>query len=249
MDLKQWLNDWRLAVQQRANRLRGRLSDLVFQTEQLAPGVVYGATAGLTVLPLVAAAQGGTVPFVELASLLGSLGANLLSNELYAWKQRSEEELAEELPTHLGQLAAKDANWRDLLDKLIEKAQADAAVQAELGLAAAPYLEALQHDVQHLGSRLIVANVYNSKNVITGDHSTMTVHETHYHGAVSPINFANVLRAYLESERRQCEKLPLDRPKPDAPRAPRMQRVFVELRTTLPVDTATRTYNQPADLE
>ncbi|MFM7175401.1 MAG: hypothetical protein ACKO4U_20455, partial [Caldilinea sp.] len=187
MDLKQWLNDWRLAVQQRANRLRGRLSDLVFQTEQLAPGVVYGATAGLTVLPLVAAAQGGTVPFVELASLLGSLGANLLSNELYAWKQRSEEELAEELPTHLGQLAAKDANWRDLLDKLIEKAQADAAVQAELGLAAAPYLEALQHDVQHLGSRLIVANVYNSKNVITGDHNTMTVHETHYHGAVSPI--------------------------------------------------------------
>ena len=61
------LTEWRTAVKEQAGRMRSRLSDLVRQTERLAPGVVYGATAGLAVAPLVAAAQSGGVPYGELA--------------------------------------------------------------------------------------------------------------------------------------------------------------------------------------
>ena len=81
------LNQWRTAVQQQAGRLRQRLTELARQAEQLAPGVIYGATASLAVLPLVAAAQSGAVPYGELAALLGGVGVNLLSTELYAWTQ------------------------------------------------------------------------------------------------------------------------------------------------------------------
>ena len=71
------LNQWRLEVKQQAVRL----SDLVRQAEQLAPGVVYGATATLAVAPLVAAAQSGNVPYGELVALLGGMGINLLTKE------------------------------------------------------------------------------------------------------------------------------------------------------------------------
>ena len=46
------LTQWRSAVQEQAGRLRERLSNLVRQTEQLAPGVIYGATAGAELLRL-----------------------------------------------------------------------------------------------------------------------------------------------------------------------------------------------------
>ncbi|MBE2235638.1 MAG: hypothetical protein IAE85_19255, partial [Anaerolinea sp.] len=173
------LTQWRLAVREQAGRLRRRLSDLVRQTERLAPGVIYGATAGLTVAPLVAAAQSGVVPYVELAALLGSAGVNLLTTELYNWRQRSEEETDEELPARLGELAVTNPDWRDLLDKLVQETQAVTAVQTALGEAAASYLAALQEDAQQLGSRILVASVGdNAGNVLIGDGSTQTITET-----------------------------------------------------------------------
>lgn len=54
------LTEWRTAVKEQAGRLRSRLNNLVRHTEQLAPGVLYGATATLAVTPLVASrATGG----------------------------------------------------------------------------------------------------------------------------------------------------------------------------------------------
>ncbi len=173
------LTQWRSAVQEQAGQLRERLSSLVRQTEQVAPGLVYGATAGLAVLPLVAAAQGGSVPYGELVALLGSAGVNLLTTELYDWRKRSEKEIDQDLPAHLSELATANPDWRDVLDELIEAAQADSAAQAALGEAAAQYLAALQEDAQRLGSRIIVANVGdNARNVLIGDGSTQTVTET-----------------------------------------------------------------------
>jgi hypothetical protein len=54
-----------------------------------------------------------------------------------------------------------------------------------------------------------------------------------------PIDFTDILQSYLDRELRQCSKLPLAKPKPGEQRVPRMERIFVELRTTLPVDEAT----------
>jgi hypothetical protein len=239
------LNQWRAEVKELAGRMRQRLSSLVQRTEQMAPGVIYGATAGMAVLPLVAAAQSGALPYGELAALLGGMGINLLSSELYDWRKRKDaqieqEQIEQELPARLAELATTDAAWRELLDKLLQAAQVEAAVQSQLGAAAAPYLAALQQDAARLGSRLIVANVSGAKYVQIGD-GDMTISETtnNYFGPQPPISFADVVRLYLARERRICDELPLAKPKADARRIPRMQRVFVELRTTLPVDETT----------
>ncbi|MFZ4851240.1 MAG: NACHT domain-containing protein, partial [Caldilinea sp.] len=159
--------EWRAAVSEQAQRLSDRLRTLARQAEQRVPGLVYGATAWLAFLPLVAAVKGGTLPYAELIALLGSAGINLLSSELYAWKERSKEQLDIELPERLAQLA-QQTEWRDLLDKLIAKAETQTAVQGALAADAAPYLDALQKDV----SRLAVF-------VVGG--GTVTVHETHIH--------------------------------------------------------------------
>ncbi|MFM7174524.1 MAG: hypothetical protein ACKO4U_15975, partial [Caldilinea sp.] len=170
------LDEWRTAVREQASRLREKLTSLARHTGEMAPGLIYGATAGLAVLPLVVAARGGAVPYAELADLLGGMGVNLLSSELYAWRERSQAQLDAELPKKLGQLGQENTGWRDLLDKLIQAAQADAAVQTALGEAAAPYLTALQQDAARLGSSLVIAN--NKYVVLNGD---LTVHETHIH--------------------------------------------------------------------
>ena len=169
------LDEWREAVREQASRLYTKLTSLAHHTGQMAPGLIYGATAGLTVLPLVAAAQDGAVPYGELAALLGGMGVNLLSNELHAWKERSQAQLDAELPETLGQLGQKNTDWREVLDKLIQAAQVNAAVQTALGEAAAPYLTALQQDAARLGSSLVFNDV---KYAAAGD---LTVHETHIH--------------------------------------------------------------------
>ena len=66
----------------------------------------------------------------------------------------------------------------------------------------------------------------------------MTVTKTTTTARPRPITFDDVC-TYLARERRLCDELPLAKPKADARRIPRMQNVFVELRTTLPVDEAT----------
>lgn len=237
------LSQWRAEVRRQTNRLRQQLGDLVQKAGQAVPGVVYGATASLAVLPLVVAVQSGTLPFVELVGLLGGLGVNLLSTELYDWRNRSRDELEKALPAQLGELAMSNTEWRELLDKLLEAAEAGAAVQAELGQVAEPFLAALQQDAQRLGSRLVIANVSNSQNVIIGDGSSLTTIIHHHYGDAGgsgaiPLNFDDVLCLYLARERRLCDELPLAKAKPDAQRIPRMQNVFVELRTTQDVDEA-----------
>jgi hypothetical protein len=145
-------------------------------------------------------------------ALLGGMGINLLSSELYDWRKRKDaqieqEQIEQELPARLAELATTDAAWRELLDKLLQAAQVEAAVQSQLGAAAAPYLAALQQDAARLGSRLIVANVSGAKYVQIGD-GDMTISETtnNYFGPQPPISFADVVRLYLARERRICDE-------------------------------------------
>ena len=89
-------------------------------------------------------------------------------------------------PAHLGELAATNPDWRDVLDKLIEATQAVSAVQAAAGPGRRRLLAALQQDAQRLGSRLIIANVTNAQNVLIGDDSTHDRHQDHYYGPTTP---------------------------------------------------------------
>ena len=78
------LDQWR-------DKIYAHVQALARQVNSLTPGLVYGAVAGASILPLVAAARDGSVPWLELAGLLGNLGANLLGNELANWKHRSDD--------------------------------------------------------------------------------------------------------------------------------------------------------------
>jgi hypothetical protein len=50
------LDEWRTAVREQASRLREKLTSLARHTGEMVPGLIYGATAGLAVLPLAALA-------------------------------------------------------------------------------------------------------------------------------------------------------------------------------------------------
>jgi len=110
-----------------------RLRKLARQLHDLAPGVLYGAVASCAVLPLVGAAQQGTVPFDALYPLLGGAGLNLLSNLLQEWKDRTETEQTQALPGELTRLAQKDADWRAVQDTLLEQFAMLPTLQAAIG--------------------------------------------------------------------------------------------------------------------
>ena len=122
------LNEWKQRTAERLQRLAGKMRSLV---ERGGPGFSYGALAAASILPVVAAASQGDYAAVGAAfNLVGGVGANLIANQIQAWKDRSEAELAPEL----AELARRDEKWRSALDKLLQEHESPRTVQAILSL-------------------------------------------------------------------------------------------------------------------
>ena len=66
---------------------RQRLATFAQHIDDWAPSTLYGAVAGASLLPLAAA---NADPREVLAGIIGGIGANLLANQLEAWRQRAE---------------------------------------------------------------------------------------------------------------------------------------------------------------
>ena len=102
-----------------------RLADLVKTIDDWAPSTLYGAVAGATLLPL---AMTSGDPKEVLAGVIGGMGANLLANQLEAWKARNddndndgdEQAFAKELTA----AAKADTALRDSLDELLRRTKA-----------------------------------------------------------------------------------------------------------------------------
>lgn len=83
MDTPNWINS-----------AHQRLKQLAQEIDDWAPGVLYGALASMSLLPLVTAAAD---PAQALAGVIGGVGANLIANQLEAQKGRR-------LPTQVGRV-------------------------------------------------------------------------------------------------------------------------------------------------
>ncbi|RME57805.1 MAG: hypothetical protein D6790_12810, partial [Caldilineae bacterium] len=72
--------------------------------------------------------QGDYGVLVALTGVVGGIGGNLIANQIQAWQDKSEAELAQELTT----LAETDPAWLDALDALLLEFEAPRVVQAVL---------------------------------------------------------------------------------------------------------------------
>lgn len=116
------LQSWKEAAQSRIHSLAEFVTDMT-------SGVLYGALAASSILPLVVATQQGDLGVIgALFGVAGGVGGNLIANQIQNWKDRTEPELAAEL----GQLAASQPEWRDALDALLLEFEAPRVMQAVL---------------------------------------------------------------------------------------------------------------------
>ncbi len=99
---------------------RKRLAAFARTIEDIAPSSLYGATIGATLLPL---AMTSGDPREVLAGLIGGIGANLIANQLEAWKDR---DLADEIAVAkaLTNAAKADPELRAAFDELLKRIDA-----------------------------------------------------------------------------------------------------------------------------
>lgn len=157
------LDEWKSAV-------NTRLHDLGNSMQLLTPGVLYGALSTATVLPIVTAFnQGDYSALVALAGVVGGVGGNLIANQIQAWKERSEAELAPEL----AEKAAQSPEWRAALDALLKEFQAPRVVQAILSEADRDwFVAALRQELTTIGSSLTIS-VDNQGQLVLGDRNVV----------------------------------------------------------------------------
>ncbi len=143
------LNVWK---EKAAGGLRQAGDWLERRKTQDAPQLLYGALCGLSLWPLVEAAQAGELlpVMVALGSVAGGVGGNLIAEQLQRWKDRADEsQVAEWVIEH----APDDADLRDALDDILEKL--DAVAQAQAGLSERDrgwFTETLREELAQLGN-------------------------------------------------------------------------------------------------
>lgn len=155
--------EWKSAVNQ-------RLQTLGDSIHTLAPGVLYGALSTATILPVVTAAnQGDFSALLAFGSLVSGIGGNLIANQIQAWKDRSEAEIAEELTEQ----ATVSPEWRDALDTLLREFEAPRVVQAILSEADRDwFVDALRSELDDIGSGLTLT-VDNRGQLVLGERNVV----------------------------------------------------------------------------
>ena len=158
------LQEWQAAARQNLTRLAGSL-------RRLAPDTLYGFLAAATLLPVVTAAnQGDFAALATLGSVIGGVGGNLVANQIQAWKDRSQAELAADLQ----QAATSHPAWRDELDKVLERLDAIQAVRQTLEAADRTWFQdALKQELTALGNlSKFEAQLSGTGAIAQGDRAT-----------------------------------------------------------------------------
>lgn len=116
------LATWRTAAHANLARLASSL-------RRRAPDTLYGALSAAALLPVITAfSQGDYAVLATLGSVVGAVGGNLVANQIQAWRDHSQDELANDLATR----TAADTAWRDALDAVLLALQAVPAVETTL---------------------------------------------------------------------------------------------------------------------
>ena len=120
------------------------------------PYMAYGTVAGLALWPLVeAAAQSGQFwPVVgAMYGVAGSVGGNLIANQLEAWKNRADPPTEEEVVVWVATEVGGSDELRQALDAILEELGALATAQASLSEAdKAWFMAALRQEMAQLGN-------------------------------------------------------------------------------------------------
>ncbi|MCP4689878.1 MAG: hypothetical protein GY859_17640, partial [Desulfobacterales bacterium] len=140
---------WKKQVSDRASRFDDWLKK---HDGREFPNLIYGGLCGMTILPLVEAAQtGALIPAImALGGVAGGVGGNLIANQLQKWKDRADEA---EVHEWSAENAAQNTEIRDALDAIMENFNVMA--QAEAGLDEkdrAWFSETLRKELQQLGN-------------------------------------------------------------------------------------------------
>ncbi|HUX78101.1 MAG TPA: hypothetical protein VMY40_15820 [Anaerolineae bacterium] len=116
------------------------------------PHLLYGALCGLSLWPLVEAAQAGQwLPvMMALGSVAAGVGGNLIAEQVQRWKDRADEaQVTEWVVEH----APADPDLREALDTILERL--DAVAQAQAGLSETDrrwFAQTLRGEMAQLGN-------------------------------------------------------------------------------------------------
>ncbi|MBN1218748.1 MAG: SUMF1/EgtB/PvdO family nonheme iron enzyme [Anaerolineae bacterium] len=163
---------WKQQAQQKLRQAGGWFKR---RATQEAPYLVYGTLGGLSLWPLVQAAQtGGLTPVevgIALGGVAGSVGTNLLANQIQSWKDRAKGPDEDEVARWLAKNATESEALREALDTLLE--QMDAITQAQAGLSEADrqwFLTTLHAELAGLGNLpRFEATLKGSGLIVQGD--------------------------------------------------------------------------------
>ncbi len=136
-----------------------------------APYLLYGALCGMSLWPVLEAAQAGELlpAIMTLGGIVGGVGGNLLAEQIQRWIDRVDEaEVAEWVAEH----APDDPDLRDALDAILEELDAVAHVQAGLSESDRQWFaETLREELAQLGNLAHFEGAIHG-DVVIGDKST-----------------------------------------------------------------------------
>ena len=118
---------WKAAAHQ-------RIRDWCRSVEEFTPGMLYGGLAAMTVFPLVEAsnaamAGGDMAALFALGNVAAGIGGNLLAEQISHWKDRTDQELGQELARQ----TARDPDLRAVLDTVLAELDSVQAAHDSLG--------------------------------------------------------------------------------------------------------------------
>ena len=165
------LADWRNSAHQ-------KLQSFARAIDNWAPKLIYGAMAGLSLLPITAAAD----PRQALVDLIGSVGGNLLANLLETWKTQDDNDDEKSLAEYFTKAAKADEATRAALDQLLLKLDALESIIPNLNAdEREDHLRSLNTQFKKIGSTISIENYVNlmisgdatNSNVIAGNNNTI----------------------------------------------------------------------------
>ena len=148
------LDTWK---EKAAQRLRHVGDWLQRKRTEDAPLLLYGGLCGMSLWPLVQAAQAGQwLPVVmALGSVAGGVGGNLIAEQVQRWKDQADVAPADEtqVAEWVAGQAPADADLREALDTILERLDAVAQAQSGLSQADRPLFAAtLREELSQLGN-------------------------------------------------------------------------------------------------
>jgi hypothetical protein len=179
------LEVWKEQASQRLHSVGGWLER---RAAQDAPYLLYGALCGLTLWPLVEAAQAGQwLPVImALGSVADGIGGDLIAEQVQRWKDQARDSPVDE--THVAEWvvehAPTDPDLREALDTILERL--DAVSQAQVGLSEGErrrFTAAMREELAQLGNlgrfeaalsgsgAMVLGDVHG--DVVTGQVSTV----------------------------------------------------------------------------